>query len=181
MISSLLLLVLTMSVTLHFHIAGAATYNAILSQHYTEVTSPQVTLQNGTDNVSSVYTNDTSARISIGANTSLLTYNYSLNIISNNSACEVKLEYYSCAGLEHVNTTITLHDNSSSSEQITISGGNISQTNEYCTLASNATIYIGVSNLIENSQGTTTLNAYLRMKTPNTTTYTLYVITFEFT
>jgi len=57
-----------------------------------------------------------------------------------------------------------------------------SQTDNYYNLTSNTTIHIGLVNLIEDSsEGTTISHVYSRIKTPDTTTYTLYMITFEFT
>ena len=145
--------------------------------------TPLVILEDGANNTSTVYTNNTSAKISISATSTPSTYNYSLDIVNNNASLwEVRLEYFNYTNIEHINTTIVLHNNSTSSEQITISGGNINQTNNYYNLTSDATIHIGVMDLIENFSGETTiLRVYLRIKTPNTTTYTLYVITFEFT
>jgi hypothetical protein len=145
--------------------------------------SPQVILENGANQTSTIYSNNTSAKISINANSTSLDYNYSLNIVNKvASLWEVRLEYYEYVNITRANATIILHNNSTSSEQITISGGNISQTNNYYNLASNATIHIGVVNLVENSSvGKTILYVYLRIKNPSTTTYSLYIITFEFT
>lgn len=144
--------------------------------------APLVVLENGANNTSTIYTNSTSAKVSINANTNSLTYNYSLNIVNNNASLwKVRLEYVNYTNINCANTTIILHDNATSSQQITLSGGNISQTNQYYNLTSNSTIHIGVQNLVENSSETTLLHVYLRIKTLNTTTYTLYTITFEFT
>lgn len=145
--------------------------------------SPQVILENGANQTSTIYSNNTSAKISINANSTSLDYNYSLNIVNKvASLWEVRLEYYEYVNITRANATIILHNNSTSSEQITISGGNISQTNNYYNLASNATIHIGVVNLVENSSvGKTILYVYLRIKNPSTTIYSLYLITFEFT
>lgn len=144
--------------------------------------TPLVILKDGANNTSTVYTNNTSAKISINATSTPSTYNYSLDIVNNNASLwEVRLEYFDYTNIDRVNTTIILHNNSTSSGQITISGGNISQTSNYYNLTTTATIHIGVMNLVENFSGTTILRVYLRIKTPNTTTYTLYIVTFEFT
>lgn len=144
--------------------------------------SPQVILENGANQTSTIYSNNTSAKININATSTSLDYNYSLNIVNKvASLWEVRLEYYEYVNITRANATIILHNNSTSSEQITISGGNISQTNNYYNLASNATIHIGVVNLVENSSvGKAILYVYLRIKNPSTTTYSLYIITFEF-
>jgi len=145
--------------------------------------APLVILGNGANETSTIYTNNTSAKIVINANPTSSIYNYSLNIVNNNaSLLEVRLEYFNYTNINRINTTIILHNNSTSSEQITISGGNINQTNNYYNLTSNTIIHLGVMNLVENSsEETTILNVYLRIRTPHTTVYTLYTITFGFT
>jgi len=158
-------------------------YYALGIYSNTLIQSPTVILVDGSDDVSYVYTNNTSAKISINATLTELTYNYSLNIVNNDSSLwQVKLEYFEFVNISRVNATIILHNNSTTSDQITINSQGINQTNEYYNLTGNAVIHIGVKDLIENSSsGKTILDVYLRMKTPNTTTYTLYIITFEFT
>jgi hypothetical protein len=143
---------------------------------------PLVILNNGTNNTSTIYANSTSAKVSVNTNATSLTYSYSLNIVNNNASLwEVRLEHFNYTNINFANATIILHDNVTSSQQITLSGGNISQTNQYYNLTSNSTIHIGIQNLVENSSGTTLLHVYLKIKAPDTTTYTLYIITFEFT
>jgi len=145
--------------------------------------TPTVILVNGANQTSTIYENATSARIAINANSSALTYNYSLNIINNDSSnWEVNLDCFNATNAVRVNATIVLHDNSTSSVQISVDNVSLNQTDSYSNLASSSTIYIGVMNLIENSpDGTTILQVYLKMRIPGTTTYTLYTITFEFT
>lgn len=143
---------------------------------------PLVVLEDGVNNTSTIYTNKTSAKITINATSTPSTYNYSLNIVNNGEDLkEVRLECFDFTNVSRVNATILLHNNATSSNQITISGGTVNQTNEYYDLAGNATIHLGVQNLVESEEGTTILKVYLRIKTPNTSTYTLYIITFEFT
>jgi hypothetical protein len=144
--------------------------------------TPLVTLESGADQTSAIYAHNTSAKITINATSNQSTYNYSLNIVNNDvSPWEVKLECFNYTDINQVNTTIALHNNANSCEQITINGGTINQTDQYYGLAANATIYLGIIDLIEGSEQTTILQVYLRIKTPNITTYTLYIITFEFT
>ena len=144
--------------------------------------APTVVLGNGANRTSTIYENSTSATITINADPSLLTYNCSLNITNNGSSLwETKLECFETTSTSRVNTTIVLHNDSTSSEQIYLNGSLI-QTDNCYNLTSNSTIYIGVMNLVENSsEGATVLHVYLRMRIPDTTTYTLYIITFEFT
>lgn len=144
--------------------------------------APLVILENGANQTSTIYSNSTSAKIGINATSTSSTYNYSLNIVNNNASLwQVRLEYYDYINITRVNATIILHNNSNSSQQITVNGGNISQTNSYYNLTETAIIHLGIMNLVENSPiGKTFLHVYLRIKTPNTTTYTLYIVTFEF-
>jgi len=164
------------------YIVKGNSYSINLSQSSSKIDQPSLILQEGTDNVSIVYMNETSAKITINFNASQSGFNYTLNI-SNNSpnSSEIKLEYIDGSGLNCTNATIILHDNNFSLSQIIISGGNITQETPYYYLASNATIYIGVQNLICNINGTTILHTNLKIKTPNKTIYALYEITFEFT
>jgi hypothetical protein len=177
-LSVLLVLTLLISAIYFPYNAKASTYSINLLKNFLTIEHPYVILQNGTDNVSDIYLNGTSAKIRI---TNSSTYNYSLNIVNNNSSSwKVKLECFNSSGLNYTNATIVLHNNTTSFWQIKIEGGSLSQNNAYFDLAVNATIYIGVQNLVSVSSGTTILNTYLRIKIPDKTTYALYIITFEF-
>jgi hypothetical protein len=146
--------------------------------------APSVVLQNGTDNVSFIYGNNTSAKVTVNATSSFTTYNYTLDIANNDAANKnAKLEVYDSSNINRVsNATIILHNNSSYSTQIIITGGSIEQTSgNYYNLSSSSTIHIKVENLKESADGISYFYTYLRIQTPNTTTYTLYTITFEFT
>ncbi len=161
--------------------AEATSHSAQIAQHSSTVGSPSVILQNGANNVSYIYADNTSAKIQIMATNISSSKNYSLNIFNNNSSSwEVRLEYYSCSNPNCTSATIILHNDSFSLWQIKIEEGNISQNSTYYNLAGNTTIYIGVQNLVGNVNGTTILHAYLIIKTPDKTTYALYEITFEF-
>jgi len=145
--------------------------------------TPLVVLEDGSDQISTVYADGTSAKIAIDATGVSSTYNFSLNVVDYNASLwEVTLEHFSYTDLSLVNVSVILHSNSTLSDQITVSGGNINQTGNYYNLTSNSTIHLGVTDLVENSVvGTTVLQTHLRIRVPNTTTYTLYIITFEFT
>jgi hypothetical protein len=161
--------------------ASGSAYYALMTQYYAPIEPPLVILQNGGNSTSTVDADGTNAKVSIDANSTQLTYNYSLNIVNNySSTWEVRLESFGSTNISRVNATIVLHNNSTSSQQITINSGSLSQSNNYYELANSTTIHIGVMNLVENFEGTTVLNVYLRIRTPNTTTYTLYAIAFEF-
>jgi hypothetical protein len=160
--------------------ASGSSYYALTTQYYAPIESPLVILENGGNGTSTVYANSTNAKISINATSTQSTYNYSLDIVNNDAnSWEVRLESLDSTNISRINTTIILHSNSTSSEQITVNSGSLSQSNNYYELAGSTTIRIGVMNLVENSEGTTILNVCLRIRTPNTTTYTLYTIMFE--
>jgi hypothetical protein len=161
--------------------ASGSSYYALTTQYFAPIESPLVILKNGGNGTGTVYANSTNAKISINATSTQLTYNYSLDIVNNDaSSWEVRLERLDSTNIDRINTTIILQNDSTSSEQITVNNGSLSQSNNYYELASNTTIHIGVMNLVRDSEGTTILNVFLRIRTPNTTTYTLYTIMFEF-
>jgi hypothetical protein len=143
---------------------------------------PLVVLENGLNNTSTIYDKETSAKVSIDANATFLTYNYSLNIVNKDSTVwKVRLECFNHTNLDSINATIILHNNSTSSEQIEISGGNLNQTNNDHDIGSNATLHLGIMSLVENSPfDTTILNICLRITTANSTVSTLYAIILEF-
>lgn len=142
---------------------------------------PLVVLGESAYNASTIYTKSTIEKITMNATSTPLTYNYSLNIVNNGANIEeVRLECLSSEKVSRVNATMLLHDNATPSIQITIRGGTLNQTNEYYDLSGNATIHLGVQNLVGSEDGATILHVYLRIKTLNTSTYTLYIITFEF-
>jgi len=163
--------------------AGSISYFMSL-QPSTLISPPPVTLQNGTDNVSFIYTNSTSAKISINATSNFTTYNYTLEIVNNvSNDWKVRLEVYSSSNISRIsNATIILHDNAAFSTQVVVSNGSITQSSgNYYNLFASSMIYIKVENLKESAEGLSLLHAHLRIRKPNTTTYTLYTITFEFT
>jgi hypothetical protein len=162
-------------------VAGSVSYS-ILLQPSTSVSTPPVTLQNGTDNVSFIYANSTGAKISIEATSTSTTYNYTLEIFNSNS-WNVMLEAYESSFVSHIfNATIMLHENATSETQIVIENGAITQSSgsEY-NLPVSSTIYVKVANITESTDGSSYIHTYLKIRKPNTTTYFLYVITFEFT
>jgi hypothetical protein len=164
-------------------VAGSVSYFITL-QPSAKVSTPPVTLQNGTDDVSFIYANSTSAKISINATSTSATYNYALEIFNSASnGWNVTLEVYESSFDGHVfNATIILHDNTTSETQIIIEDGAITQSSgqEY-DLPASSTIYVKVANVTESTGGSSYIHTYLKIRKPNTTTYILYVITFEFT
>jgi hypothetical protein len=165
------------------NVAGSISY-AITLQPIIQISTPLVRLQNGTDNISFIYTNSTSAKISINATATSTTYDYALEILNDASyAWNVTLEAYEYSFVGHVfNATIILHDTATSETQIIIENGAITQSSgsEY-DLPVSSTIYVKVANITESTDGASYINAYLKLRKPNTTTYILYIITFQFT
>jgi len=174
----------TLLILFSFSCKGAfgTTYDLLNLKSNIECIVPLVVLEDGVNNTSTIYTNSTSARITIDAISTPSTFNYSLNTVNNGANIEeVRLECFGSENVGRVNATMLLHDNVTSSTQITISGGTVNQTNEYYNLTGNATIHLGIQDLVESEEGSTILHVYLRIKTFNTSIHDRYVITFEFT
>jgi len=143
---------------------------------------PKVILQSGTAGTSFIYTNSTSAKVSVSA-FEAPTYDYVLKI--NNTvtyAWKINLTVYSSLNVDRVsNATIRFHDGTTS-DQIIISEGVITQSEgpQY-DLLGNATRYISIVNLYASTSGTSYLYVYLRILVPSISTYSLFIITFEIT
>jgi hypothetical protein len=157
--------------------------DSMILHSFNVVIEPVVVLQNGSNNVSYIYANNTSAKISINASLTPTTYNYTLNIVNINVSqnWNVKLEVSSANLHNTISVNIVLHDDTTPKTQIAVNNGNITQSQgEYYELTGSSTLYVGVQNLQQEENASSLLYAYLRIQTPNTTTYTLYLITFEF-
>lgn len=110
-------------------------------------------------------------------------YDYVLAVVNQaTSNMTVNLRVYASSNIGRLsNTTISFHDGTSS-DQITVSNGNITQSQGASyNLAANATIYIKMSNLQATTTDRSYLYVYLKALVPNTTTYSLQIITFEIT
>lgn len=176
-----MILVIMLAASSLFDCTRGETYDLMNLKASSVCVTPSVILEPGANNTSIVYINRTSATIIIDANATRLTYNYSLNIVNNNADFSVKLEFFEALNVTRVNATIILHNNLTASDQITINSYGLSQSDEYYILPGNSKIHIGIKDLVENfSIGKTILHVYLRIKVMNDSTYTLYVITFEF-
>lgn len=152
-------------------------------QSYSIVVAPEVVLQNGSDNVSYVYASNTSAKISINASPTSTTYNYTLNIVNINVSqnWNVKLEVFEANLNNTLSVGIVIHDGITPKTQIIVDSGILTQTQgDYYELAGSLTLYIGVQNLQQEENALSLLHAYLIIQIPNTSIYTLYIITFEF-
>jgi len=113
------------------------------------------------------------------------TYDYVLKVVNQGAGnWVVNMKVYGSSNIGRLSTlNISLHDGTSSN-QIAVSGGSIvkSEGESYNLPGGvNSTIYISMSNLLATTAGTSYLYVYLKIRVPNTSTYSLYVITFEIT
>jgi len=112
------------------------------------------------------------------------TYDYVLRV--NNSVADswqIRLKKYSDSNINRLQNCIIYFHNSSdgTSNQIIIENGSyINQTGPWYDLGDSETVYIAMT-VQANSAATSYVYAYLEIRTPNTTTYAQYVITFEIT
>jgi len=145
--------------------------------------TPNVILQQGTVGSSTIYTNSTSAKVSVDSTTE--TYDYVLKVV-NQVADDwtINLQVYDSSNISRLSSlNISLHDGASSN-QIAISGGSVIKSEgESYNLPGGlgSIIYITVSNLQASTSGTSYLHVYLKILVPDTFTYSLYMITFEIT
>jgi hypothetical protein len=109
------------------------------------------------------------------------TYDFVLKVANQDAyAWKVSLKVYGSSNIARISsTTISFHDGSTSN-QIIISGGSITQSegSQYDLLGS-TTIYISMSNVQAPTSGTSYIYVYLKVLKPNTSTYSLFIITFE--
>jgi hypothetical protein len=153
----------------------------------TIASTPPVILQNGNVSGSStIYTNSTSAKVSVTA-TFIAASNsdYVLKVVNQVADnWKVSLKVYNNSSLSRISSlNVTFHDGTTSN-QIAVSGGSIvkSEGGQYDLPGGvNSTIFIKMSNLQTTATGTSYIYTYLRIQKPNTTTYMLYVIKFEIT
>ncbi len=106
-----------------------------------------------------------------------------LNVVNQvTNAWNVSLKVYNSSNIVRIsNAIINLHDGTSSDQIVVNSGSIIQSQGALYNLPGSAgsTVYIGMSNLLANATGASYLYVYLKILMPNTTTYSLYVITFE--
>lgn len=117
--------------------------------------------------------------------TSETSYNYVLQVV--NQVADnwtINLQVYESSNINRLlKTTISFHDGGSS-DQIIVNYGAITQPEgpTYNLLGGlGSTIYISMSNLQATTTGTSYLYVHLKIKVPSTSSYMLYVITFEIT
>jgi len=112
------------------------------------------------------------------------TYDYVLQVVNKEAADNwtINLQVYESSNINRLlKTTISFHDGNSS-DQIIVNYGTITQPEgPPYNLPGNATIYISMSNIQATTTDTSYLYVHLKIQAPNTSTYSLYVITFEIT
>jgi hypothetical protein len=185
-IRRLIWLVLTVFVLLGYSLQSVAgsLYYSMMMQAYGMISSPPVILEEGNvTGASTIYTNSTSAKVSVDSTTE--TYDYVLRVVNQETDnWTVNLQVYDSSNISRLSSlNISLHDGASSN-QIAVSGGSIvkSEGEPYNLLGgAGSTIYISITNLQEISSGTSYLYVYLKILVPDTSTYSLYIITFEIT
>jgi len=160
------------------HIVAGSTYFHMMIQATTFVYSPEVTLQNVTNSL--IYTNNTSAKVTVSNGTNNLDALKILNQTSNDS--QLKLIKYNDTNIGRLtNCTIWFRDESTTSVQIKIIDGEYNQiVGEYYNLVGNGVDHITIT-ASTNATGTSNIYTYLKILKPNTSTYALYIITFEIT
>jgi hypothetical protein len=171
---------------------GYANYISTSSNQTTLLTvtiSPTFYTSNGNAKIKVTSKNATTTQFQQKTNQVKLVYSYSsspnydyvLAVVNQASSnWTVNLRVYASSNIGRLSTaTISFHDGTSS-DQIIVSGGNITQSQGASyNLTGSATIYIKISNLQASTTDTSYLYVYLKVLVPNTTTYSLYVITFE--
>jgi len=157
-------------------IAKGNTYFSIKAQALALASSPLVILQNITN--SQVLTGNTSATVTVSNGTNNLDVLQVLN--QTNDAWQLQIIEYSDDNINRLtNCTIWLNNGSVPNTQIQVIDGQYTQVSgNYYTLEGNGADSITLT-VTTNATGTTYIYACLKILTPNTSTYSLYAITFE--
>jgi len=176
--SNITLLNIILVVTLSVSVYGSV-YNTCYGQAspiYAE--TPNVILQQGTEGTSTIYTNDTSAKVNVSAQAS--TYDYVLEVVNKVTvAWRIRLRAYNESNIGRLsNCTIYFHDGDVSSQICIYDGEYSQQYGDWYDLAGSSTVYIAM-NVSATSTGTSHVYAYLEILVPNTSVYNLLIITFE--
>lgn len=156
-------------------VAGSTTYSMPI-QPTTLVSPPELILQNATlDYI--IYSNSTSAQVTVSNNTNSLNVLQLINETSN--AWKMQIIKINDANISRLtNCTIWLHDGSTTSVQIKIINGAYTQTNgTQHDFAGNGAYFITIT-AFTNSTGTSRISTHLKILKPNTSTYALYTVTF---
>lgn len=174
---------LFLSLNLLLPTISASIYASLSGQSSVPVAPPPVILQPGTAGTSTIYTNNTSAEVSVAAPTP--TYDYVLKVVNQMpDSWKIRLAAYSQSNIGRLdNCTIyfrNLSDGTSGQIYI-VSGSYTQQTGPWYDLPpSPAERYLAIT-LQANSSEVSIINVYLEILIPNKTTYAKYILTFEIT
>jgi signal peptidase len=139
---------------------------------------PKLVFQNGTIGVCRIFDGGTNAYVMV--NSSLATYDYVLKITNNNSdSWLVNLKAYESSNIERIQHAIISFHNGSTSSQIIIDNGVITQTEGQMLELSNSTIHIKITELLVNSPGDSFLYIDLTSRLQDSDIYLKYFITVE--
>lgn len=100
------------------------------------------------------------------------------------SAWNLNLRVYDSSNIARLSNAIISFKDGTSSDQIVVSNGNITQSQGALYNLSagvGSAVYISMSNIQTNATGTSYLYIYLKVLVPNTSIYSLYILTFLIT
>jgi len=100
------------------------------------------------------------------------------------SAWNLNLRVYNSSNIARLSNAIISFRDGTSNDQIVVSNGNIAQSEGALynlPAGAGSAVYISMSNIQTNATGTSYLYIYLKVLVPNTSTYSLYIITFLIT
>jgi len=125
--------------------------------------------------------NNTSAKVNLTAPSA--TYDYVLKVVNQvSSNWTVNLQVYNSTNIGRVSgLNISLRDGTASNQIAVIDGSVVKSEGEPYFLPSGlgSTLYVSASNLSVASVDISYLHIYLKIQEPNTSTYILFIITFE--
>jgi len=175
---SLTLLSIVLLVTLSVSVYGVV-YNTYYGQALPiSAETPKVTLQQGTAGTSTIYMNNTSAKVNVSAQ--ITTYDYVLKVLNNiTDAWKIKLRAYNQSNIDRLsNCTIYFHDGAVSRQIYIYNGTYTQQYGDLYDLVGSSIVYIAMT-VSATDTGTSCVYAYLEIFVPGTSVYNLLVITFE--
>jgi hypothetical protein len=152
-------------------------YYSIIFKPNVKVTSPSLILQNAAVDCI-LYTANTSARVSVVNETDGLNVLKVLNKTNEDWMLQL-IRFDENNVIRLTNCTIWLHNGNMFSKQIQVLNGAFTQTNgTLYTFVGGGVDYITIT-AYTNTTGTSYIHTYLKIIKANTSTYALYIITFE--
>jgi len=154
-------------------VAVGNTFFCMTNQATALTSQPLLVLESITN--STIYTNQTSARVAVTNGTS----DADVVKVANQTTTNWKLQLvkYADSNIDRLtNCTIWIHDGTASVQIKIVNGGYSQASGNYYDSTGNSTISVTAS---ANATGTSYVYTYLKILRPSTSTYNLYVITFE--